>query len=101
MDAVVAQVADAGLAAAAKFEQVSANFFQFSPAGLERRDANDQAGDAGVGAGLVERVNVIVEHGDGAVESAEEVRGALLFDLAAGVHDQDGVGGYAQAWFGS
>src|ERR1700722_1605307 len=101
LDAVVTQVADARLAAAAKLKQVSANFFQFSPTGCQRRDTNDQAGDARVGAGLVERVNVIVEHGDGAVESAEEVRGALLFDLAAGVHHQDGIGWYAQARFGS
>src|SRR4029077_474033 len=82
-DAVVAEVADAGLAALAKFDQVSAELFEFGPAGGERRNAHHKAANVRIAAGGVNRVEIIVEHGSAAAtEVGEEIGGALLVDFA-------------------
>src|SRR6202044_3924279 len=88
-DTVVAEVADAGLAAFAEGKKVRADLFDFAPAGGEGRDADDNASNVRVGRGGIKRVGVVVKDRLGvAIERAEKVGGALFLDFTAYVEDQ-------------
>ena len=66
-----------------------ANFLEFSPAGCEGSDAHDDPGNARIAGGVIDRVGVIVQYRNGVpAEGAEEIRGALFFDLALRVDHQ-------------
>ena len=91
-DAVVAEIADARLAALAKFDQVGANLFELGPAGGERCDAHHKSANVRIAACCVDRVEVVVEHGSAAAtQVGEEIGRALLVDLADRVDHEHGV----------
>ena len=95
-DAVVAQIADAGLTARAKTQKMLPDLFELGPARRERRDAHHDSSNPRIVSRRIDGIGVIVQHQDGVTcQRTEKTRRRLLFNRAFGIDHQHRVGSQA------
>src|ERR1700691_3088076 len=91
-DAIAAEIADAGLAARAKRENVGMNFLELGPAGLERANFHYERVNMRIALGGIESINEIMLHGNKfSPDGRKQIHRTLFIDFAADFQQQDGI----------